>query len=182
MTDTGTPQPAWPPFEAVIRAHDRDLRAFAGRLLAGTTVAVDDVLQDAYLEAFRATENNRRSDESFGRAHLFRLVHWRSLDALRSDRRRVIETAEEETEPDQLEDHRPTASERQESREDVARALAVLTFEARAILLLVDGAGFTYSEAAELIDVPEGTVASRLHHARSRFRLEIEKGREKSNA
>src|SRR6478672_13507435 len=87
MKDATDTPPDWLRFEAVIRSHDRDLRAFAGRLLAGTAVAVDDVLQEAYLEAFRASNQTSPSCEPIGRAHLFRLVHWRALDALRSDRR-----------------------------------------------------------------------------------------------
>ena len=64
----------------------------------------------------------------------------------------------------------------------MAVALAALSFEARSIVLLVDGAGFSYAETAELLDIPEGTVASRLYQARSRFRLEIKTHTEKTNA
>src|SRR6476620_7410936 len=94
MTDAIDTPPDWLRFEAVIRSHDRDLRVFAGRLLAGTAVAVDDVLQDAYLEAFRSTRGSA-SSEPIGRAYLFRLVHWRALDALRSDRRKAFRTGEQ---------------------------------------------------------------------------------------
>ena len=40
-------------------------------------------------------------------------------------------------------------------------------------MLLVDAAGLSYVEAAEVLGVPEGTVTSRLHRARKRVRDEL---------
>jgi RNA polymerase sigma-70 factor (ECF subfamily) len=181
MTDATDTPADWLRFEAVVRSHDRDLRAFAGRLLAGTAVAVDDVLQDAYLEAFRASTRGGASSEPIGRAHLFRLVHWRVLDALRSDRRGASLTGEQKHGFEPI-DQRASTADQYEATEEVAMALAALSLDARSIVLLVDGAGFSYAETAELLDIPEGTVASRLHQARSRFRTEIKNQTEKTNA
>jgi RNA polymerase sigma-70 factor (ECF subfamily) len=50
---------------------------------------------------------------------------------------------------------------------DVERALAGLPAEQAEILHLVGVLGFTYSEAAELLEVPAGTVMSRLSRARA---------------
>ena len=55
----------------------------------------------------------------------------------------------------------------------VARALARLPVPARTILMLVAVEGFSHAEAAHLLDIPEGTVASRLHHARARLRAAL---------
>jgi RNA polymerase sigma-70 factor (ECF subfamily) len=52
---------------------------------------------------------------------------------------------------------------------DVAATLASLTPEQRAILVLRDVEGMSESEAARFLGVPEGTVKSRLHRARSSF-------------
>ncbi len=43
----------------------------------------------------------------------------------------------------------------------------------RQVLLLVDVGGLTYAAAALALDVPEGTVMSRLHRARKRVRLSL---------
>lgn len=56
---------------------------------------------------------------------------------------------------------------------DVARALARLPVPARTILMLVAVEGFSHAEAALLLDIPEGTVASRLHHARAKLRTAL---------
>jgi RNA polymerase sigma-70 factor (ECF subfamily) len=55
-------------------------------------------------------------------------------------------------------------------RESLAAALAALPPEDRAAVLLVDGAGFDYRGAAEVLGIPEGTVASRLNRARADLR------------
>lgn len=52
-------------------------------------------------------------------------------------------------------------------------ALDRLGEESRETILLVDTRGFTYQEAAEILDVPIGTVMSRLARARTRLRREL---------
>ena len=52
---------------------------------------------------------------------------------------------------------------------DLMRALDRLSFDARMVILLVSVEGMTHAEAAAILAVPEGTVASRLHTARRRL-------------
>lgn len=54
-------------------------------------------------------------------------------------------------------------------REDLERAVDELSEAYRSTLVLVDVQGFTYAEASEILDVPVGTVRSRLSRARSRL-------------
>ena len=53
---------------------------------------------------------------------------------------------------------------------DLARALALLSPQAREVLLLIGMEQFSYSEAAQMLDVPVGTVMSRLSRAREQLR------------
>ena len=55
----------------------------------------------------------------------------------------------------------------------LAAALASLPPDQRAVVLLVDAAGFTYDEAAEVLGIRAGTVGSRLHDARSALRTAL---------
>lgn len=55
-------------------------------------------------------------------------------------------------------------------RVDLAAALDALVPELRAVVLLVDAEGFGYDEAAAMLGVPAGTVASRLSRARAALR------------
>ena len=54
-----------------------------------------------------------------------------------------------------------------------SRALAALPEQERAAVLLVDAQGFDYRDAAQVLGVPEGTVASRLNRARASLRVAL---------
>ncbi len=56
------------------------------------------------------------------------------------------------------------------ARDSLWRALGTLSSEERACVVLVDGLGFDYESAATILDVPRGTIASRLNHARPLLR------------
>ena len=56
----------------------------------------------------------------------------------------------------------------------VEQALADLPENFRAVAILVDMQGFSYKEAAEIVDCPIGTVMSRLHRARAALREALE--------
>ena len=52
-------------------------------------------------------------------------------------------------------------------REDIDKAMALLSIDFRSVVLLCDVEGFSYAETAEILDIPVGTVRSRLHRARA---------------
>ena len=56
----------------------------------------------------------------------------------------------------------------------LARALAALPEEQRAVVLLVGLEGFAYAEAAKILGVPIGTVMSRLHRGREQLRRQLD--------
>jgi RNA polymerase sigma factor (sigma-70 family) len=51
--------------------------------------------------------------------------------------------------------------------DEVANALNALDVDFRTIIILCDLEGFTYEEMAKILDIPIGTVRSRLHRARN---------------
>ena len=59
-------------------------------------------------------------------------------------------------------------------RHEVRQALADLTEEFRLPVYFADVEGFAYKEIAEILDVPMGTVMSRLHRGRRRLRAQLE--------
>jgi RNA polymerase sigma-70 factor, ECF subfamily len=59
------------------------------------------------------------------------------------------------------------------SQSEVRAALAELPVGFRATIYLVDGEGYSYRDAAEMMGVPIGTVMSRLHRARKRVREQL---------
>jgi RNA polymerase sigma-70 factor (ECF subfamily) len=58
---------------------------------------------------------------------------------------------------------------------EIVNALDSLDESFRRVVELVDIDGLTYAEAAEVLDVPVGTVMSRLHRARSRIRERLDR-------
>src|SRR5213078_3220485 len=62
------------------------------------------------------------------------------------------------------------AASRAEQRERIRRGLDALPEHHRAIIMLSDLEGLSYREIAEVLDIPMGTVMSRLHNARKRLR------------
>ena len=151
-------------FAALIERNDRSLRALAFRLL-GDRDRMDDVLQDAYVKAYRALPGfgGRASVGTW----LYRIAYNTCLDELRRSARLVDLPLGELGE---RRDHRPGVADTVAHRRDLASALAALSPEDRAAVLLVDGRGFDYGEAGEVLGIPQGTVASRLNRARAQLR------------
>ena len=152
-------------FALLLRADDESHRRLAYRLL-GDRQSMDDVLQEAYLRAFRALPRFR------GRASfatwLYRIVYNACLDELRRDRSRREVTLDELP--------ADVSGGSVEEQLDLEAALAALSPELRAVVLLVDAEGLSYNEAAEVLGVAPGTIGSRLNRARAVLRAALEGG------
>jgi RNA polymerase sigma-70 factor (ECF subfamily) len=181
--------------EAVERARDGDHDAFrvlveryqgrvyrlALRILRDEEKARDAV-QDAFLKAYRALR--RFEGRSAFYTWLYRLAYNLCLDLRRRDRsERQVEWEDEASlqgrsvevvaagalrvPPIPL----PEAeAERADLRRLLGQVIDGLPLPAREILILRDVQGLSYAEIAQLLEIPKGTVMSRLHHARGRAR------------
>lgn len=156
-------------FRALVEPHDPRLRGLAYKLLGGDAHAMDDALQEAYVRAFRSLDRFR-GDADFG-TWLYRIVYNACLDELRRGRRRPVpvdvtvwDGASGRTGPEGA----------AAAADQVLRALAALPDDQRLTVVLVDGEGFDHIEAARLLGVAPGTVASRLSRARATMRRMLE--------
>ncbi len=150
-------------FTELLEAYDRPLRALAFRLL-GDASAMDDVLQDAYVKAYRSL-HAFRGRARFG-TWLYRIVYNTALDELRRRERHPhvpLHAVRDAADPVDV-------ASAVTARSALADALASLPPELRAVALLVDAEGMSYDEAGAILDVPAGTVASRLNRARAALR------------
>ena len=59
------------------------------------------------------------------------------------------------------------------SQDGVVKALAEVPHDFRDVVVLVDIGGFAYAEAAQILDIPVGTVMSRLHRGRRILKREL---------
>jgi RNA polymerase sigma-70 factor (ECF subfamily) len=57
--------------------------------------------------------------------------------------------------------------------DDISNALEELPEDFRTVVLLCDVEGFTYEEIANMLDVPIGTIRSRLHRGRNLLKAEL---------
>ncbi|HEX6788132.1 MAG TPA: RNA polymerase sigma factor [Gaiellaceae bacterium] len=148
-------------FEMLLERHEARLRRVAYGMLADPS-RVDDVLQEALYRAYRKLPVRFETEQQES-AWLYRIVYRCCLNELRSRRRRR-ETPGLPDRPNGESDETALAS------VAVAAALAELTPDARAVVLLVDLIGLDYETAASALRIPRGTVASRLNAARASLR------------
>jgi RNA polymerase sigma-70 factor, ECF subfamily len=167
--------------ELVERARDGDHDAFA-RILAERAdrlfavaylvmrhrAAAEDAVQDASLRAWRDLPRLRDLDRFDG--WLRRLVINACFDSLRRQRRRPAEIALGTSDEPATSD----ASARIADHEALARAFTRLSPEHRAVVVLSHYEGMTTGEVASALDVPHGTVKSRLHHALRALRAALD--------
>jgi RNA polymerase sigma-70 factor, ECF subfamily len=152
-------------FERLLDRHESRLRRVAYGML-GDLARVDDVLQEALIRAYRKLPVTFESEQHEA-AWLYRIVHRTCLNELRARKRRretlgVPDDAARETDDASL------------ASVAVAAALAELTPDARAVVLLVDLIGLDYETAAGVLHIPRGTVASRLNAARASLRAALD--------
>lgn len=145
-------------FREIVDQFDSGLRSLAFRLLRDRD-RMDDALQEAYIKAYRALPDY--DGRSRLGTWLYRITYNVCIDELRrSGREEWVELDDDRVESnadpgDLVSDH-----------VSLVDALSRLSPGYQAVLLLIDGQGFDYQAAAEILDVAEGTVASRLHRAR----------------
>jgi len=157
---------------------DEDLaREFEARLVESSTLAfrvafsvlrqredAEDVAQEAFAKAYRSFR--QLQDRERFRAWLVRMTFRMAIDRQRANRRRfvreqAIEIARETTGDTVVE---------QERAEQLWRAIDALPEKLRLTIVLAGIQGHDIREVATLLDVPDGTVKSRLFLARKQLR------------
>ena len=139
-----------------------------------------DVVQDAFINAYQSLNSFKGDSEFF--TWLYRIA-FNAAISLRRKRKVVLrldgEDGEKGAEPADPSDLvRPgLALERAEEDAHLVAALNRLSPEHRAVLVLKDLEDQKYEEIAEVLDVPIGTVRSRLHRARLELRDLLGPGR-----
>jgi RNA polymerase sigma factor (sigma-70 family) len=142
------------------------LRRYATALV-GNAADADDLVQDC-IERALARRDSLRDPQSLGR-WLRVILHNLHVTALR---RRGAPSVPVEDLAEDLALSAPP--ENRDQVRDLVRAMAGLSVEHRQILLLISLEGLSYREVAETLDVPIGTVMSRLARARERLRCLLE--------
>ncbi|MFE9257383.1 RNA polymerase sigma factor SigM [Streptomyces sp. NPDC006879] len=156
-------------FGELVRRHRDRLWAVALRTLGDREEAADAV-QDALVSAYRGAHTFR--GQSAVTTWLHRITVNACLDRARKAASRKTALLNDTERLEQLLEPSESAeapAERSDLQRELLAALATLPAEQRAALVLVDMQGYAVAEAAQILDVPVGTVKSRCARGRTRL-------------
>jgi RNA polymerase sigma-70 factor (ECF subfamily) len=150
------------------------------RHLANSREEAEDLVQDTYARAFRSWRSYTPGTNL--RAWLLRILTNLNIDRGRQRQRRpdpqpleegdyfLYNRLEESTGDGNVEEERVVD---RLSQDSIVDALAAVPHDFRDVIVLVDIGDFTYQDAANILDVPIGTVMSRLHRGRRILKREL---------
>ncbi len=159
-------QGAW---EELVKTYTRRVYAICYRF-TGSHPEAQEISQEAFLRVFRTLQSFRQGEGSF-LVWLTRLTRNLLIDHYRRSRLTRL-TDPLESQEQRLESHGSESSgerrlEQREAEEFIQAGLQRLSPELRETLVLRDLEGYEYREIADVLQVPEGTVKSRLNRGRA---------------
>ncbi len=151
--------------------HIRSMYNFGYRLTLDQDDA-KDLVQDTYLKAYRFIESFQKGTNA--KAWLFRILKNSFINDYRKKSKEPSKVDYQDVETyynSEDVDRQITPDLRVESLKDmigdeISNALNSLDVDFRTVIILCDLEGFKYEEMAKILDIPIGTVRSRLHRAR----------------
>ena len=153
-------------FEVLVKKNMR--RAYFSALgLLGSHDAAMDITQEAFIRAYRNFKNYNREKKFF--TWYYRILKNLCLNFIR-DRKRKNETEYIEYKEDGHSQSKPgEAIENKELTEKLQEAINELGFDDREVIILKEFEDYTYKEIAEILNIPVGSVMSRLFYARKKL-------------
>jgi RNA polymerase sigma-70 factor (ECF subfamily) len=155
-------------FDELMRAHEDRVFAICLRMMRNRDAALD-ATQDVFLTVFRKAD--RYKEQAAFSTWLYRVAVNTCYDHLRRQQRKRIDSM-----PDHLDPSDPRSGDEfhaVELRPDIETALAGLTPEFRAAVVLVDLDGMSLEGAADTLEIPVGTVKSRVFRARRQLAKDL---------
>ncbi len=167
-------------FEAEFLPHADALSTFAYHLTLFDASA-NDLVQETYLKAYRFIDKYDVGTNA--KAWLFKIMkngfindyRKKSKQPAKIDYNEVVNFLDEERD-DTLASYQDLREEMFQNLmgDEVTNAINSLPVDSRTVILLCDIEGFSYEEIAKIIDVPVGTVRSRLHRSRNMLKKKLQ--------
>ena len=158
-------------FEQLVRAFQGEIWRLCVQLLRDESLA-HDVTQESFVRAYRFLPRYR-GDAKFS-TWLFSISRNCALDEIRRAGRRKRVRDRLEAEPSRLQSDPTVAIEVRES-------LEALSLDLREPVIFIDMFGCSYNEVARILDLPVGTVKSRVHRARGQLASLLREPRREMN-
>lgn len=134
----------------------------------------EDLVQETYFKAYRAFENFELREQG-AKPWLLKILNNTFLNRLAKDKRAPRATDQQTLEETQAADEAgPPELDYDYLDQEVKQALDSLSPDFRSVLLLWATMEFSYQEIADVLDIPIGTVMSRLHRARQQLARQLE--------
>jgi RNA polymerase sigma-70 factor (ECF subfamily) len=149
------------------------------RHLASSREDADELMQETYARAFRSWRSFQPGTNM--RAWLLRILTNLNIDRGRRQQRapqmqpleandyflydRLAENGDGDSDEDRVVERL--------SQDDIVTALSAVPHDFRDVIVLVDLGDFSYADAAQILDIPVGTVMSRLHRGRRILKREL---------
>lgn len=165
-------------FEDEMLPHLDAIYNFALKLTAEPNDA-EDLVQETIVKAFRFFNSYEKGTNA--KAWLFRILKNSYINIYRKKSRQPNQVDYDEVATyyeNVRSDHKDTTDlenimYREMLDDDVTKALTDLPEDFRTVVMLSDVEGFTYEEIANMLDVPIGTIRSRLHRGRNLLRTQL---------
>lgn len=167
-------------FEREAVLHMDSLFNFALKM-TGDSDDASDLLQETYLKAFRFWDKFEKGTNC--KAWLFRIMKNTYINTYRKNTKEPDKVDYEEIE-NFYENIKPSSTDSAHLEKDIydnllddelSEAISSLPEDFRTVVILCDIEGYTYDEIADFVDVPVGTVRSRLHRARKMLFTKLHK-------
>jgi RNA polymerase sigma-70 factor, ECF subfamily len=160
-------------FEALVRQYQHRVFGVAARML-GSAAEAEEVAQEVFLRVHRAI-GEFRGDSKLS-TWLYAITSRVCLSRLGGGHRRIVREGEEVLTRLASGEADPAAAlERTELEMALHRAIGELPEERRVVVILRDLQGLAYEEIAAALELPVGTVRSRLHRARMDLKDKLER-------
>lgn len=171
-------------FESEMLPHLDAIYNFALKLTAEPNDA-EDLVQETIVKAFRFFSSYEKGTNA--KAWLFRILKNSYINIYRKKSRQPNQVDYDEVEAyyETIRSEQKDTTDledlmyREMMDDDITKALADLPEDFRTVVLLCDIEGFTYEEIANMLDVPIGTIRSRLHRGRNLLRDQLTEYAEK---
>ncbi|MCH5586086.1 RNA polymerase sigma factor [Shimazuella sp. AN120528] len=161
-------------FEALVERYKKQVYYQAVAML-NDTIEAEDVLQEAFLKAYFSLEN-LKSPFAFT-SWLSKIVYHLCNDRLKKRYKEKAVVSDWLTNKIESIQDSNLPIEQKQLEMDLYQALQSLSPEHRSAFLLREIQGYSYQDIAKIMDVPEGTVKSRIHTARMTLRNELKSQR-----
>jgi len=157
-------------FEELVLTYEKKVFNIAYRM-SGSYDDASELAQEAFIKVFKSI-NSFRADSEFG-TWIYRITVNVCLDYIRKRKKQTQMIVEDLGEDDYILHNTPSRemspgeyAEARETAREINHALEELKDEQKAMIVLRDIEGFTYNEIANMLQISEGTVKSRINRAR----------------